>query len=193
MVAQKLLAVLNEPFLIDGNDLRVDASIGISVYPQDGNDGETLLRQADIAMYRAKVGNPDGERVAFYSQDMNQGMQERMRIESGLRQALGNGQLQLHYQPKFSIEGGHIIGAEALVRWKHPERGLIRRWNSFRWPNRPGWWCRSASGCWKPRARRRRREDCRCAADPHRGQCVGPRIHLRAAGPRAGNAAALRA
>jgi diguanylate cyclase (GGDEF)-like protein/PAS domain S-box-containing protein len=125
MVAQKLLAVLNEPFLIDGNDLRVDASIGISVYPQDGNDGETLLRQADIAMYRAKVGNQDGERVAFYSQDMNQGMQERMRIESGLRQALGNGQLQLHYQPKFSIEDGHIIGAEALVRWKHPERGLI--------------------------------------------------------------------
>ncbi|MGB9989059.1 putative bifunctional diguanylate cyclase/phosphodiesterase [Massilia sp. SM-13] len=125
MVAQKLLSVLNEPFLIDGNDLRVDASIGISVYPQDGNDGETLLRQADIAMYRAKVGNPDGERVAFYSQDMNQGMQERMRIESGLRQALGSGQLQLHYQPKFSIEDGHIIGAEALVRWKHPERGLV--------------------------------------------------------------------
>jgi EAL domain-containing protein (putative c-di-GMP-specific phosphodiesterase class I) len=76
-------------------------------------------------MYRAKVGNPDGERVAFYSQDMNQGMQERMRIESGLRQALGNGQLQLHYQPKFSIGDGHIIGAEALVRWKHPERGLV--------------------------------------------------------------------
>jgi diguanylate cyclase (GGDEF)-like protein/PAS domain S-box-containing protein len=126
MVANKLLAAVNEPFLIDGHDLRVSASIGISVYPQDGNDAETLLRLADIAMYRAKQNSStDGEHIAFYSQDMNKGMQERMRIESGLRQALGNGQLLLHYQPKFEISSGKIIGAEALVRWKHPERGLV--------------------------------------------------------------------
>ncbi|MBB3122282.1 putative bifunctional diguanylate cyclase/phosphodiesterase [Pseudoduganella violacea] len=125
MVAHKLLAALNEPFMIDGHDLRVGASIGISVYPQDGGDAETLLRLADIAMYRAKQGTGDGEHVAFYSQDMNQGMQERMRVESGLRHALGNGQLMLHYQPKFSIQTGHIIGAEALVRWHHPERGMV--------------------------------------------------------------------
>jgi diguanylate cyclase (GGDEF)-like protein/PAS domain S-box-containing protein len=126
MVANKLLAAVNEPFLIDGHDLRVSASIGISVYPQDGNDAETLLRLADIAMYRAKQNSStDGEHIAFYSQDMNKGMQERMRIESGLRQALGNGQLLLHYQPKFEISTGKIIGAEALVRWKHPERGLV--------------------------------------------------------------------
>jgi len=126
MVANKLLAAVNEPFLIDGHDLRVSASIGISVYPQDGNDAETLLRLADIAMYRAKQNaSTDGEHIAFYSQDMNKGMQERMRIESGLRQALGNGQLLLHYQPKFEISTGKIIGAEALVRWKHPERGLV--------------------------------------------------------------------
>ncbi|MGW8391465.1 putative bifunctional diguanylate cyclase/phosphodiesterase [Pseudoduganella sp. HUAS MS19] len=126
MVANKLLSALNEPFLIDGHDLRVSASIGISVYPQDGNDAETLLRLADIAMYRAKQNaSTDGEHIAFYSQDMNKGMQERMRIESGLRQALGNGQLLLHYQPKFEISSGKIIGAEALVRWKHPERGLV--------------------------------------------------------------------
>jgi len=126
MVANKLLAALNEPFLIDGHDLRVSASIGISVFPQDGNDAETLLRLADIAMYRAKQNaSTDGEHIAFYSQDMNKGMQERMRIESGLRQALGNGQLLLHYQPKFEISTGKIIGAEALVRWKHPERGLV--------------------------------------------------------------------
>ena len=125
-VAQKLLQALNAPFLIDGHDLRVGGSIGISVYPQDGGDAETLLRLADIAMYRAKqVGDADGDHVAFYSQDMNQGMQERMRIESGLRHALGNGQLLLHYQPKFSIASGKIIGAEALVRWHHPERGMI--------------------------------------------------------------------
>ena len=126
-VAQKLIATLVEPFYIDGHDLRVGASIGISVYPQDGADAETLLRLADIAMYRAKQqeGDAEGEHVAFYSRDMNQGMQERMRIESGLRQALGNGQLELHYQPKFAIASGQIIGAEALVRWRHPERGLV--------------------------------------------------------------------
>ncbi|MES2116547.1 MAG: bifunctional diguanylate cyclase/phosphodiesterase, partial [Pseudomonadota bacterium] len=126
MVAHKLLTALSAPFLIDGHDLRVGGSIGISVYPQDGGDGETLLRLADIAMYRAKQqGDADGDHVAFYSQDMNQGMQERMRIETGLRHALGNGQLLLHYQPKFSISTGKIIGAEALVRWHHPERGLV--------------------------------------------------------------------
>jgi diguanylate cyclase (GGDEF)-like protein/PAS domain S-box-containing protein len=125
-VAHKLLAALNESFMVDGHDLRVGASIGISVYPQDGADAETLLRLADIAMYRAKQGgDSDAEHVAFYSRDMNQGMQERMRIESGLRQALGNGQLELHYQPKFSIADSKIIGAEALVRWRHPERGLV--------------------------------------------------------------------
>ncbi|GGY56932.1 putative bifunctional diguanylate cyclase/phosphodiesterase [Pseudoduganella albidiflava] len=123
-VAQKLMAALSQPFLIDGHDLRVGAAIGISVYPEDGQDAETLLRQADIAMYRAKQGaEVDG--VAFYSADMNQGMHERMRIESGLRHALGSNQLLLHYQPKFSIGDGSIIGAEALVRWQHPERGMV--------------------------------------------------------------------
>ncbi|MYM85248.1 EAL domain-containing protein [Duganella sp. FT50W] len=126
MVAQKLLASLTEPIIIDGHDLRVDGSIGISVYPQDGHDAETLLRLADIAMYRAKQeGGADGDHIAFYSQDMNQGMQERMRIESGLRHALGNGELLLHYQPKYAIPDGKIIGAEALVRWRHPQRGLV--------------------------------------------------------------------
>jgi diguanylate cyclase (GGDEF)-like protein/PAS domain S-box-containing protein len=126
MVAQKLLGTLNAPIIIEGHDLRVGGSIGISVYPQDGGDAETLLRLADIAMYRAKQeGGAEGDQVAFYSQDMNQGMQERMRIESGLRHALGNGQLMLHYQPKFAISDGKIIGAEALVRWQHPERGLV--------------------------------------------------------------------
>src|SRR5450830_733430 len=125
-VAQKLLGALADPFLIDGHDLRVGGSIGISVYPQDGDDAETLLRLADIAMYRAKQeGDADGDHVAFYSQDMNQGMQERMRIESGLRQALGNGELTLYYQPKFELGTDRIVGAEALVRWVHPTRGIV--------------------------------------------------------------------
>jgi diguanylate cyclase (GGDEF)-like protein/PAS domain S-box-containing protein len=125
-VAQKLQAVLDAPFLIGGHDLRVGASIGISVYPQNGSDAETLLGLADIAMERAKMADANPDRsVAFYSQDMNQGMQERMRIESGLRQALGNGELILYYQPKFEIASGRIVGAEALVRWVHPQRGLV--------------------------------------------------------------------
>lgn len=125
-VAQKLQAALDAPFFIDGHDLRVGASIGISVYPQDGSDAETLLGLADIAMERAKraEANPDRS-VAFYSQDMNKGMQERMRIESGLRHALGNGELILYYQPKFEIASGRIVGAEALVRWLHPQRGIV--------------------------------------------------------------------
>lgn len=86
---RKLLASLVQPFLIEGHDLRVGASIGISVYPQDGQDAETLLRLADIAMYRAKQDSGgEAESVAFYSQDMNVGMQARMRLETGLRQAL---------------------------------------------------------------------------------------------------------
>jgi len=125
-VAHKLQAALDAPFLIGGHDLRVGASIGISVYPDNGSDAETLLGMADIAMERAKRAgaNPDRS-VAFYSQDMNQGMQERIRIESGLRHALGNGELVLYYQPKFEIGAGHIVGAEALVRWRHPQRGIV--------------------------------------------------------------------
>ncbi|MDB5962153.1 MAG: hypothetical protein JWP59_3447 [Massilia sp.] len=125
-VAQKLQASLVQPFMIEGHDLRVGASIGISVYPQDGGDAETLLRLADIAMARAKQGHDNLEdSVAFYSLDMNHGMHERMRIESGLRHALGHGELLLHYQAKFAIDDIRIIGAEALVRWQHPERGLV--------------------------------------------------------------------
>ena len=125
-VAQKLQSALEAPFLVQGHDLRVGASIGISVYPQDGQDAETLLRMADIAMERAKehAENPDRS-VAFYRLDMNEGMQQRMLIESGLRHALGNGELILHYQPKFEIGSSRLVGAEALVRWKHPVRGMV--------------------------------------------------------------------
>jgi diguanylate cyclase (GGDEF)-like protein/PAS domain S-box-containing protein len=125
-VAQKLQGALEIPFLVQGHDLRVGASIGIAVYPQDGPDAETLLRMADIAMERAKehAENPDRS-VAFYRLDMNEGMQQRMQIESGLRHALGNGELILHYQPKFEIGSSRLVGAEALVRWRHPVRGMI--------------------------------------------------------------------
>jgi diguanylate cyclase (GGDEF)-like protein len=125
-VARKLQAALEAPFLIEGHDLRVGASIGIAVYPQDGQDADTLLRMADIAMGRAKEAaqNPDHS-VAFYRLDMNHGMQQRMQIETGLRNALRNGELVLHYQPKFEIASGRLVGAEALVRWQHPTRGMV--------------------------------------------------------------------
>lgn len=125
-VAHKLQRSLVEPFVIHGHVLRVDASVGVSVFPQDGADAEALLRLADIAMVRAKErGDGGDDSIAFYSREMNQGMQERMRLETDLRQALGNDELLLHYQPKFAIGSEQLVGAEALVRWHHPVRGLV--------------------------------------------------------------------
>jgi diguanylate cyclase (GGDEF)-like protein/PAS domain S-box-containing protein len=122
-VAQKLLAALDDPIVIGGRELKLGAAIGISIFPEDGADTETLLRQADIAMYRAKQTGPDG--FAFFSEDMNQRAVDRLNLEAGLRRAIERDELLLHYQPKVNIETGEIIGAEALVRWRHPERGLV--------------------------------------------------------------------
>ena len=122
-VAQKLLATLDDPIVIAGRELKLGAAIGISVYPDDGMDTETLLRQADIAMYRAKQTGPDG--LAFFSEDMNQRAADRLNLEAGLRRAIDRDELLLYYQPKVNIGSGAIIGAEALVRWRHPERGLV--------------------------------------------------------------------
>jgi diguanylate cyclase (GGDEF)-like protein/PAS domain S-box-containing protein len=123
IVAQKLLSSFDAPFVIDKHELKVGAAIGISVYPQDGFDTETLLRLADIAMYRAKETGEDG--YAFYSHEMNQRALDRLKIENGLRHAIDRGELLLHYQPKVDIASGRIVGAEALVRWRHPEQGMI--------------------------------------------------------------------
>ncbi|MEW6163664.1 MAG: EAL domain-containing protein [Pseudomonadota bacterium] len=123
VVAQKLLAALDPPFWIEEHELQIGAAIGISVYPRDGFDTETLLRMADIAMYRAKQSEQDG--YAFYSHEMNQRALDRLKTESGLRHGIENGELLLHYQPKVDIASGRIVGAEALVRWHHPERGMV--------------------------------------------------------------------
>ncbi|MDP2811151.1 MAG: EAL domain-containing protein [Rhodocyclaceae bacterium] len=123
IVAQKLLAAFDTPFMIDGHELKLGAAIGISIYPQDGSDTENLLRLADIAMYRAKQGGQDG--YAYYSREMNQKALDRLKIESGLRRALERDELVLHYQPKVDIASGRITGAEALVRWRHPEQGMV--------------------------------------------------------------------
>jgi len=125
-VAQKLIALFDEPFFIDGHELRVGASIGISMYPQDATDTETLLRLADIAMYRAKQGGENNEGgYAYYSEEMNRNTLDLLRIETGLLHAFEYDELLLYYQPKIDLVSGHITGAEALVRWRHPERGLL--------------------------------------------------------------------
>jgi diguanylate cyclase (GGDEF)-like protein/PAS domain S-box-containing protein len=124
--AQKLIALFQEPFFIDGHALRLGASIGISMYPQDAVDTETLLRLADIAMYRAKRGGEnDGGGYAYYRADMSDNTLELLRIETGLVRALEHNELLLYYQPKVEVQHGRISGAEALVRWQHPERGLL--------------------------------------------------------------------
>ena len=122
-VAQKLLAAMVDPIRVEGRELKLGAAIGISIYPDDGGDTESLLRLADIAMYRAKETGPDG--MAFFSEEMNQRAIDRLNLEEGLRHAIERNELLLYYQPKVRIADGAIIGAEALVRWRHPLRGLV--------------------------------------------------------------------
>jgi diguanylate cyclase (GGDEF)-like protein/PAS domain S-box-containing protein len=124
-VAQKLQAALGAAFVIDEHAQRFKATIGISVFPHDASGGENLLGLAESAMQRAVNDAGRDEQVAFYSREMNVGMQRRMRVEAGLRHALGHGELLLHYQPKFALGSARLVGAEALVRWLHPERGLL--------------------------------------------------------------------
>jgi diguanylate cyclase (GGDEF)-like protein/PAS domain S-box-containing protein len=123
IVAQKLLATLDAPIAIDTQSLQLNAHIGISVFPEDGLDTVSLLRFADVAVARAAQNIEPG--FLFYREEMNQRAKEHLRLESELRLALGSEQLQLHYQPKVSLRSGRIVGAEALLRWKHPVRGAV--------------------------------------------------------------------
>lgn len=122
-VAQKLLSALDEPFIIESHALHVGASIGISVYPENGDNAATLLRFAEVAM-KWMQGTGDAGYL-FYSPEMNLHAKEQWRLEGELRHALGAQELLLHYQPKVSLRSGRIVGAEALIRWQHPEHGMI--------------------------------------------------------------------
>ena len=123
LVAEKLLSALNQPFVIGEHVLHVSASIGIAVYPEDGAEAGKLLQSADVAMKRVQKGGETG--YLLYSPEMNQRAKEQLRLENELRAASTAGELRLHYQPKVSLRSGRIVGAEALIRWQHPQRGLV--------------------------------------------------------------------
>ncbi|PZP57431.1 MAG: hypothetical protein DI596_09255, partial [Azospira oryzae] len=122
-VAQKILEALREPFVVEGHVLHLTCSIGVALHPRDGSEAQTLLRNADAAMYRAKaLGRNNAQ---FYTEEMNRKALERLTLEQELRQALARGEFVLHYQPRVNLASGEITGLEALVRWQHPEKGLI--------------------------------------------------------------------
>jgi diguanylate cyclase (GGDEF)-like protein len=122
-VAQKILATLAGAFNLIGHDFRITASIGISMFPHDGLDEQTLTKNADIAMYRAKEEGKNN--FQFYSQKLNAHSLERLTLESSLRHALERKEFLLHYQAKRDIVSGRITGMEALLRWQHPDLGIV--------------------------------------------------------------------
>jgi diguanylate cyclase (GGDEF)-like protein/PAS domain S-box-containing protein len=121
--AEKLLLASSEPHRIDQHDLEVTVSIGIATYPDDGTDAETLLKRADFAMYHAKDSGRNN--YQFFEPKMNARALERQSLESDLRHAVERREFALHYQPKVNLHSGAITGIEALIRWHHPQRGLV--------------------------------------------------------------------
>jgi diguanylate cyclase (GGDEF)-like protein len=121
--ARRLVEQLSAPYLLGAKDCHVTLSIGISVFPYDGNDSQALLKAADVAMYRAKETGRNN--YQYYLPSMNVHTVERLELESDLSHALERGEFLLHYQPKVEIATGLITGTEALLRWKHPLRGLV--------------------------------------------------------------------
>ena len=122
-VLAKIMETLQEPYDWEGNELSTSASIGISLFPDDGRDFETLRKNADMAMYRAKEAGRNTYR--FFDEEMDDEAVEHLLMRSGLRRALERGEFVLHYQPQIDLHTGQIIGAEALLRWQHPEYGLV--------------------------------------------------------------------
>lgn len=122
-IARKILDAIRQPLMIREHELYITASIGIAIYPNDGEDAETLLKNADTAMYHAKEQGRNN--YQFYTPAMYAETLEKMLLESNLRHALDRGEFVVYYQPLVNIGTGKVVGMEALVRWRHPDRGLI--------------------------------------------------------------------
>lgn len=122
-LARKILRQFKRKIAINGHEIVASASIGIAIYPRDGSDSDELFRNADAAMYRAKELGRNG--MQFYSSDMNTRMRDRLSLEQSLRSAIHNRELSLWYQPKLDLASGRIYSAEALLRWHHPDRGMV--------------------------------------------------------------------
>ncbi|MEK7796019.1 MAG: bifunctional diguanylate cyclase/phosphodiesterase, partial [Pseudomonadota bacterium] len=121
-VMQKIREDFTQPLRVDGHELCLSMTFGISLYPSDGTDAETLLKNADIAMYRAHERDDDYQ---YYSADMTASASERLALENDLRHALERNELLLYYQPQVDLTSGAITGVEALIRWQHPAHGMI--------------------------------------------------------------------
>lgn len=122
-IAEKIIAALKPPFTVGGRDFRMTASVGVAVFPDDGDSPDTLLRNADIAMYQIKGRGKNG--YVRYAPEMSRNHVERMDLDNELRAALVNNEFVLHFQPQIDTDSGAVAGVEALIRWKHPQRGLV--------------------------------------------------------------------
>jgi diguanylate cyclase (GGDEF)-like protein/PAS domain S-box-containing protein len=122
-LANKITNILKQPFIIEGHELYVSASIGIALYPQDGTSIDTLIKHADVAMYHVKGQGKNG--YQFYSNEMNVPYLEKLSLDTGIHRALDNNEFSLVYQPQVNLRTGEIVGVEALLRWEHPEHGAI--------------------------------------------------------------------
>lgn len=122
-IAEKIIERIGAPYHIGGYEMRLGCSIGIAVYPDAGRDADSLLKNADMAMYQAKQQDDSGYR--FFTEAMNNAVRQQLRMEAELRAALRLDQLTLEYQPRIDLASGDIVAMEALIRWRHPERGLL--------------------------------------------------------------------
>jgi diguanylate cyclase (GGDEF)-like protein/PAS domain S-box-containing protein len=123
LISQKVIDELRRPLTVGGQEVRATASIGIALYPNDGSEAESLVKHADIAMYHVKTAGKNG--YAFFSPEMNAAFHQKLTLETELRRALDLGELELWYQPQVSVSRRQVVGMEALIRWRHPLRGVL--------------------------------------------------------------------